>query len=582
MKCIFSINSLVYEENKYVFYLLDELQKNCDEIILCISTHMEPEFLEHLETYPYQIYQYDTYVDVNRWRDVIVNKMDYEDLYHLDSLLLINDSVMGPLYPLSNIFHDMGERKLDFWGITEHGMITIDQKEYPRFIQTYFIVINHKMLSDKRFYSYWTKMCEFQSFEDASIGFEYMFTDFFHKKGFKSDVYIETRSMENQDSKYFMSFILFDLYDLISKKKYPFLPKVIFDIDKANMLTYHNGDDLRKVLAYIRDYTEFDIEYIWENIIHRYNIRQLITALNLNFIISDDGKEVHKSKGKFAVFSYLYYEDLFEYSISKLLLTPDNFDLYIATDSITKAKQINEEFGDRFGERKVKIIVSGGKGRDIAALLVTFRDYIRNYDIFGFFHDKKSLQLNFATIGKCFNQYLWENLLHSRNFINNVVRLLEENDRLGLLCPSTVMFGNYFHTSIDSWTICFEECMQLAEKLQLNVAISREFNPVELGSCFWAKTKAVEKILDLNMNYKDFPNEPMAVDGTISHAIERIFPFVAQDAGYLTGYVSSIEDAESRLINYEYICNEILKVLKKNKRINCADLAAVLNTLNKI
>ena len=42
------------------------------------------------------------------------------------------------------------------------------------------------------------------------------------------------------------------------------------------------------------------------------------------------------------------------------------------------------------------------------------------------------------------------------------------------------------------------------------------------------------------MNYPwtlcDFPKEPLPVDGTLLHAIERIYPFVVQSQGYYSAY----------------------------------------------
>ena len=55
---------------------------------------------------------------------------------------------------------------------------------------------------------------------------------------------------------------------------------------------------------------------------------------------------------------------------------------------------------------------------------------------------------------------------------------------------------------------------------------------------------------EVDWKYEDFDNEPLPVDGTISHAIERILPYVADDAGYKTVIA----------VNQNYIdkyCNEL-------------------------
>ena len=53
-------------------------------------------------------------------------------------------------------------------------------------------------------------------------------------------------------------------------------------------------------------------------------------------------------------------------------------------------------------------------------------------------------------------------------------------------------------------------------------------------------------------NYADFPSEPVGPDGTLLHAIERLYPFVAQEAGYFSGYITTAEYAELEYTNWNY------------------------------
>ena len=53
-----------------------------------------------------------------------------------------------------------------------------------------------------------------------------------------------------------------------------------------------------------------------------------------------------------------------------------------------------------------------------------------------------------------------------------------------------------------------------------------------LGTMFWFRPAALKPLYAKDWNYEDFPPEPNKIDGTLLHAIERIYPFVAQEAGY--------------------------------------------------
>jgi lipopolysaccharide biosynthesis protein len=49
---------------------------------------------------------------------------------------------------------------------------------------------------------------------------------------------------------------------------------------------------------------------------------------------------------------------------------------------------------------------------------------------------------------------------------------------------------------------------------------------------FWARTGALRPLLGLRLDWSDYPIEPVPIDGTILHAIERLLPFAAGHAGY--------------------------------------------------
>jgi rhamnosyltransferase len=68
-----------------------------------------------------------------------------------------------------------------------------------------------------------------------------------------------------------------------------------------------------------------------------------------------------------------------------------------------------------------------------------------------------------------------------------------------------------------------------------------------LGTVYWARVDALKKLLEHEWQYEDFDVEPLAEDGTVSHAIERILEFVAKDAEYECKWVMTDRYAEERL-----------------------------------
>ena len=59
-----------------------------------------------------------------------------------------------------------------------------------------------------------------------------------------------------------------------------------------------------------------------------------------------------------------------------------------------------------------------------------------------------------------------------------------------------------------------------------------------VGSMFWARSAALQPLLDLRLGFEDFEDtNPQQRDGTLAHAIERSFLFSCCKAGYYWGRI---------------------------------------------
>jgi lipopolysaccharide biosynthesis protein len=52
------------------------------------------------------------------------------------------------------------------------------------------------------------------------------------------------------------------------------------------------------------------------------------------------------------------------------------------------------------------------------------------------------------------------------------------------------------------------------------------------GSMFWARTAALKPLLELKLRFDDFAQETGQRDGTLAHAIERLYYFACERAGF--------------------------------------------------
>ena len=164
-------------------------------------------------------------------------------------------------------------------------------------------------------------------------------------------------------------------------------------------------------------------------------------------------------------------------------------------------------------------------------------------------HDKKAIQTKPGSVGASFGYVCNENVCKNAAHVLNILCEFENDPYLGILCPPFPAHGLYFMNMCSGgWYPNFENTKKLLkETLKLDVPIAGEESPIApYGSVFWFRPKALAPLFDYGWQHTDFPPEPLPQDGTISHAIERVYPFVAQAAGYYPAVVMSRDYAVIR------------------------------------
>lgn len=282
-----------------------------------------------------------------------------------------------------------------------------------------------------------------------------------------------------------------------------------------------------------------------------------------NFTISTKSKNNMNVSIKIAVFVHLYYEEMIALFSHYLDEIPDYIDVYIST-----SKEIVYNLCRKCVKRDVVYIKSENRGRDVAALLVEIKPYTVLYDYFCFVHDKREKDEIYKDMTIKWTNGLWNNMLYDANYINNVIATFEENEKLGLLLPPLPFHPLNNQLLFNSWGQNYCNTVKLAKKIGLIMPIKPEDRILSLGTMFWAKKDALKKLFDFPWKYSDFQSEPLPNDGTISHAIERILSFVAEDAGYSVAYVMSEEYASTYINDMHDVIIDAFSVLNKKYNIS--------------
>ena len=256
-------------------------------------------------------------------------------------------------------------------------------------------------------------------------------------------------------------------------------------------------------------------------------------------ILSNLEQNVNRNE-KIAIVINLYYEENLDCYLEYVKNVPDSIDIYFFSSNekivdYLKKKFVLHDF--------IYIHKKENRGRDISALLVAFRPFIRQYSYLCFLHDKKEKCEYLKEDVEFWCENLWGNMIFSEKYIAKAIELMK-NNHYGFLMPPKPI-GKFIDTMyVNAWGDNFDNVVLLAQKIGLNILITREDEDLlSIGSVFWCDVDALDKLFTYDWTYESFVQEPLPNDGTISHAIERIFGFVALDAGYKIGTIINVEYA---------------------------------------
>lgn len=551
-------NGIVDEYNDY---FLTELKKEVEHLLVICNGEINSEGKQRLEKIVDEIVVRENIgYDVTAYKEGIL-KPGFEALSQYDEVIICNDTMYGPLYPFSEMFQTMGERNLDFWGITKfhkYPQNSFVQTEYgylPTHIQSFFMVFSKKFVQTKDFQEYWQNLPEITDYTSAVGVHEVVFTKKFEDKGYTWGVYADSSDLENYTYDPLRDFPKY----LVEEKRCPVIKKRSFYHEYGEALERSGGEATREVFDYIDQNLSYDCGLIWKNLLRTQNMADLKKRMQLNYVVSS--KKVKKKSTqqlKIALVLHIYYEDLAEYCRTYAESMPEGTDVYITVPSEEKLAVVKEAFAD-FPYR-TEYRITGNRGRDVGPFLVGCKDIIDKYDLICKMHDKRVNQIKPMSLGHSWSYKCFENLLKNKILTENIISLFEQHSYLGMLTPPIPNHGPYYPvTGKGEWGDNYPVAKELADTLHLTVNMDPKKEPVApLGSMFWVRTDALKHLFAHDWQYEEMPKEPIQDDATVLHAIERIYPFCVQEAGYYSAWVMADTYARMEMNNWHFMNQELL------------------------
>lgn len=239
-------------KNRIADYVLNYV-KSLHEIgsdVIFISTCEKLSEVEVSKILPYcvkVILRKNITLDFGSW---CVGLYQIQNLADYSTLILANDSVYGPIYPLKEIFSTMSSKKLSFWGITS----TSETKYH---IQSYFLVFDKGAVQSEAFTKFWKAFrfyrCKSMIIEKYEIGL----TTWARQFDWTIGAYVEHSQITPRD----INPMLFFWDSLIENYRCPFLKTEVLRLNRAQMKTVSNW---RKI---IESHSTYDTNLISDNLL---------------------------------------------------------------------------------------------------------------------------------------------------------------------------------------------------------------------------------------------------------------------------------------------------------------------------
>ncbi len=246
-----------------------------------------------------------------------------------------------------------------------------------------------------------------------------------------------------------------------------------------------------------------------------------------------------------AVVAHVFYPDVWAHIAKHLRKFPGDFELYASVPDGEQAAALRQLVLTDFP--LAQIVACENRGRDIAP----FMQIMERFDLYTRdavlkIHTKKSPHL--GAEGALWMDWILQSCLGDEATILSILEKFAALAQIGMIYP------NFAKTPIQTNLIHNVRWLdELCRRLEARGSFDWDF---PAGSMFWFRGAALVPLRDLGIRSEHFEAEAGQTDGTLAHALERIFPLLVYKSRHA---IVSINDPKALTVSY--LQNEFQKQL---------------------